>query len=394
MVHKALKESKRTLRKGFNRLESELKECQDLLDKSNKEVLVLRQKLETKQRSEELNSKEPAEIVEELVTTAGDWKTCDMCNTKFKGMVKLIKHQQSSHFTCTMCPKNVSWIALSLEHLKIHQKHSHGIKHSKAGQKCNPCKKVFPDAMSLNVHNLKEHPTDFKCKQCGVKCNDKSLLDNHVETNHIKKTNIKQMKCIYCEHTVESEAELTKHYEEKHITKKHNKTKYSQQDAQTKCRNGPNCRYLKDNRCNYQHDEPKRNQQRREPSSKHQSGEEKRREQPWQAVQPRRHHKESRQGTQLPGRIGGAQNLNACRNGPSCKFLRDNRCSFYHSQAREQGRQPLKEARWPRSGGQQRYAPLGNLRQCKWGDRCDKGRNCDYLHLASDFFPLHSGRKN
>ena len=202
------------------------------------------------------------------------------------------------------------------------------------------------------------------------------------------------MKCILCEHTVESEAELTKHYEEKHITRKPNKSNDPQPGRKKKCQNGPNCRYLKGNRCSYQHDEPNRNQPRKEPPSKQQRREEPRSEQPWQEVQPRRHHKELRQDRQLPVRTGSAQKLSACRNGPSCKFLRDNRCSFYHSQAREQSRHYSQESRWPRSDGQQRDASLGQLRQCKWGAKCDKERTCSFLHLPTDFFPSQGGRRN
>ena len=176
LLYKGLKQAKATLKKGFNRLESELKECQVLLDESKKEVMILKQKLETKQRREELIPTEPVEIVEEVVTTAGDWKTCEMCNIKLKGMQKLIKHQQSSHFTCTMCPNNVSWIGLSMAHLKIHHESSHGVKHSGPGPKCTPCKLKFPDAMSLNVHNLKKHPIIFKCTECDNIFKESSLF--------------------------------------------------------------------------------------------------------------------------------------------------------------------------------------------------------------------------
>ena len=153
-----MKQAKSTLKKGFNRLESESKECQDFLAESKNEVMILKHKLETKQSREELIATDSNEIVEDPVTTAGNWKSCEMCNIKVKGMQKLIKHQQSSHFTCTMCPNNVSWIGLSMAHLKIHQTSSHGVIHSGPGPKCTPCKLKFPDAMSSNVHNLKKAP--------------------------------------------------------------------------------------------------------------------------------------------------------------------------------------------------------------------------------------------
>ena len=42
--------------------------------------MILQKKLKTKQSREELIPAEPVEIVEEVVTSAGDWKTCKMCN--------------------------------------------------------------------------------------------------------------------------------------------------------------------------------------------------------------------------------------------------------------------------------------------------------------------------
>ena len=272
--------------------------------------------------------------------------------------------------------------------------------HSGAGQKCRPCKKRFPDAMSLNVHNLKEHPISYKCTQCGNTFKDKSLLYTHALNTHTEKKNKETFKCIACKDTCESEAELTKHYEDKHITIKPRK---EEAHKTVKCRNGQNCRYLKDNRCDFQHENTRISQPRVETQSKKQSSvhprreqprnEEKKREhtakeQPWRTVQPRRQHRESNQEKQQTS----GHKLAACLNGPSCKFLRDERCRFFHSQAQEQPRQHRQEERHP--SGLMRNAPPTQLRQCKWGAKCDKGRTCGFLHLATDFFPSQVGRRN
>ena len=132
------------------------------------------QRLKSRKEAEAVRSSEPEspEIVEEVVETAGDYKKCECCGIKVKGMVKLLKHQQNAHFTCTMCPEDWKWIGLSIEHLNIHQKNTHKVRVTK--QKCDKCKLTFPDAMAKNVHNLKEHK--FMCTQCSEEFNDKKSL--------------------------------------------------------------------------------------------------------------------------------------------------------------------------------------------------------------------------
>ena len=66
----------------------------------------------------------------------------------------------------------------------MHQKASHGVKHSGPGLKFAPCKQKVPDTMSLNVHNLKKHPIIFKCTQCDNMFKENELLVNHIKNNH------------------------------------------------------------------------------------------------------------------------------------------------------------------------------------------------------------------
>ena len=156
LLHKADKMVRRTLQKGYNRLDKELRECREILDNKTKEVVVLTQRLKTKEDAETVgtNGAQSPEIVEEIVKTAGDFMKCECYNIKVKGMVKLLKHQQTAYFTCNMCNEN-KWVGLSIEHLNIHQKNTHKVRVTK--QKCDPCQLVFLDAMAKNVHKLKEH---------------------------------------------------------------------------------------------------------------------------------------------------------------------------------------------------------------------------------------------
>ena len=69
---------------------------------------------------------------------------------------------------------------------------------------------------------------------------------SHTENNHIEIDNTKEIKCIACEYSVKTEVELTKHYEEKHINNSKKKEKEAHQNKNIKCKNGPNCRFLRE----------------------------------------------------------------------------------------------------------------------------------------------------
>ena len=48
------------------------------------------------------------------------------------------------------------------------------------------------------------------------------------------KKKIKEIKCIACEHSVKSDSELTKHYEDKHITNSQKKEKVAKPNKNIK----------------------------------------------------------------------------------------------------------------------------------------------------------------
>ena len=93
-----------------------------------------------------------------------------------------------------------------------------------------------------------------------------------------------------------------------------------------------------------------------------------------QKQQPRQqHHQQSKK-----------QGYDACRNGPACKFFKDNRCMFSHE---TQGKQ-TKSSDW------KQYGQSSRLKTCKFGSRCDRVSECGFLHLAKDFLPVKGGKKN
>ena len=269
-----------------------------------------------------------------------------------------------------MCPISRKLVGLSLERLKIHHTSTHGIRTE--SQKCKPCKMKFTDAMAKNVHMLKHHAPQFKCTKCDLKCNDTTQLNAHIHENHTKKTEETKIKCIVCDFASQSEPDLTKHYEEKHITSsKSSSVSSNKPNRKIRCKNGPSCRYLKEDRCTFLHDKPS--------------------EQPWQKLQPR---KQKPQQNVHSGRQTqqGAQPKSVCRNGPSCMFLKYNKCNYDHSESRHQYRPTHKQH--PEVSGQVQGGMSSRLRPCKFGHKCDKGVDCGFLHLPSDFLPNVGRRRN
>ena len=199
LLHKAANQANRLLQKEFKKVTVELNECRDLLKEKTKETVVLKTKLESKESSSTTKNSDKVDVIEEAVETAGDFKTCEFCHIKVKGIQRLIKHQQSAHLTCRMCPAETSWIGLSIPYLQIHQKNTHKVRTSNIIS-CAPCKLKFPDGMALNVHKLKHH--DFQCKQCGIKFVEKKFLEAHMNNTHVEK--LQEFKCIVCEYKVEN----------------------------------------------------------------------------------------------------------------------------------------------------------------------------------------------
>ena len=142
------------------------------------------------------------------------------------------------------------------------------------------------------------------------------------------------------------------------------------------CLNGPSCRWLKDNRCNYTHSEqPCQTVHHRK--QKKQTKQQPQQQQQEQA-RPRHHHKNKESAD--------------CRNGPSCKFQKQNRCNFSHKKPRHEQKQHV--GRQSRGGGQNKNDDTNQLKPCKFGSRCNKGLDCTYLNLPKDFLSSKGGRRH
>ena len=242
--------------------------------------------------------------------------------------------------------------------------------------------------------------------------------------------------CETCNIELVSRAGLKKHME---------KCKANSEEHKEDCLNGPDCKFLKQSRCSYNHDKPnaqpwQRVQNRRRGRQQGgrqggQPGEQQKqfREQvrPQQEVQPRqqRPRQQAQSGQQLPRQqvqsrqqvprprqqVQSSQKDIECRNGLGCYYWKHDRCHFYHS-----GRRPLSshggdrrdarqglDSRQPRRGLDSRRQSQdldsrqhrrndgpAQTRPCKFGAGCDRILSCGFLHLAKDFLSSRGGRRN
>ena len=146
------------------------------------------------------------------------------------------------------------------------------------------------------------------------------------------------------------------------------------------------------------------------------------------ALQPDNSHANV-QSQQSTNNINHAQSN--CRNGLSCRFLRENRCKFYHAEAaqpdgnewqsshRRQNRRPRQRVpprvpssnvQWCKFGDNchRRFcefkhydnrlhasasAPSNGVQWCKFGDNCHRGSFCNFKHYNVDFPPLAAQRR-
>ena len=180
------------------------------------------------------------------------------------------------------------------------------------------------------------------CKDCNLAFGDSDDLLEHLVSEHRHRQPAKQYNRIYPKDIRSKEVE--------------------------DCSNGPSCKYLQDNRCNFRHTEL-----------------------PWKTAKPRRQRQDIQKHKQEHNQNNKKQQ-DVCRNGYSCKYKKNNRCIFIHEEARKQHtNQSTRKTH--SSSGQDKSESQSHLRPCKFGNRCNQGMSCDYLHLAKDFLPMKGGRR-
>ena len=365
--------------------------------------------METRAAQKQVNE---AEVIFLSDNDAESQKTCEYCNFKTKGERSLHKHQQATHFKCDAC----AMVAVSMKHLEVHKKSAHG------GKRCDPCGVSFNDERRHEVHILKEH--SFQCEECGEKYTRKATLDIHTTTKHPK-----EMKCIVCEYKALNETEITKHYEDVHLSSTEPVSEARNYQA-IKCKSGPTCRYLRQDRCSFFHEEsaeqpwervqPRRLRQSRENPQPRpaQSRQMPRREyrQEIRQPEPRRQERRQEQPGQGQGQVPFRSNFRQQQ--PREDFRQTQPRQDYRQQQPRQEhwqehprqefrqqhpRQEDRQQQYPQSrpetrqlsrgGDRTQGVSPGQVKPCKFGARCDRGILCQYLHMATDFLSLPTVRR-
>ena len=222
---------------------------------------------------------------------------------------------------------------------------------------------------------LIENNKKYKCLMCAEVFKDKKTFSEH-KAKHQSELDVITFNhvCKNCNLSFGTNDDYLEHLLQKHRPQQTKAKNTELEDVQEieKCTNGPKCKYLKENRCNFGHNQ-----------------------QPWKTVQPRKQHikKIHNQTNSVQQKETRHQQLDACRNCPSCKYYKDKRCNFFHKQSNQRDtRQNMRHQSKDNS-------PQGDvlsrpLRQCKYGNKCDKGMTCTFLHLPKDFFNQKGGKRN
>ena len=176
---------------------------------------------------------------------------------------------------------------------------------SEVNRKCNTCQFETKNRVLMQEHKDKSH-RGFKCTQCEEVSPDLESLKSHGEQKHNYPGYALNFKCTPCKENFKSDDDLMEHMSQIHLTKSqregHGLYKYESYHEKPQkawrpalCRNGPQCFYHRQGRCNYFHHQAPVTPQwqqgrppRQSPSSQ------------WQEVPSRRQHVLTWAGSSAP----------------------------------------------------------------------------------------------
>ena len=368
----------------------------------------------------------------------GQGKTCTECPQIFSNTEKLRSHRAKHHkkawkFTCEVCKITFKTLNEAREHSNEpcgNMKYTDDIndtEESNDTNRCNACSINFSSNQNLEMHMEKEHHHD--CSSCQKTFKTQDDVYKHANKCHV--INGPYM-CNKCNRELVSKAGLAKHIErckgEENLEEEYNEA----------CTNGPDCKFKRQNRCLYRHDESDE-QPWQKVQSRRQGKQQARQQQPRQQVQSRQQQpgqqgllrqQQPRQQVQsrqkLPRQQVQSRQQDECRNGLGCIYWKYNRCHFTHSGPRprhsvdsrqsrgsvdsrrssgsvdsRQSRGSV-DSRQSRGGLDSRQSQGGlDSRQhnsrtekpCKFGSGCDRILSCGFLHSAKDFLSAQGGRR-
>ena len=154
-------------------------------------------------------------------------------------------------------------------------------------QKCDKCNYRNKNRVLLQAHKDKRHneiPRQ-KCRMCGFIANGLESIKEHkqqhqreLNVGHISTypMNVYTFKCTPCEQSFKTHDDLMEHMVKEHLTEEHRNGKRfvdsakkieeaTHSDRPALCKNGPQCYYHRQSRCNFYHDQPPKQKQVRSP---------------------------------------------------------------------------------------------------------------------------------
>ena len=382
-------------------LKRELEEYKTLLAERVKETLELKSKIETTKSIEELNKKNTNEINEENNVNHTNEKKrgnnlpkenndhieitikCKQCRFVAKTMSELRGHAKFVHLTCQFCNKYCS----SPEEMDKHLVSTHPREYRPV---CEPCRMIFPNRKTLDLHLKKKHSKKYVCQVCKETFEHKADMMKHMKDKHTeKKTEEEKFKCVICDYMEDSEDDL-----EKHITSVHNKEGSNENIEIINC---PLCDYSGDTdeqvikhleEVHELYDDPK----------------------PRKINKPCRYFRQNRCSKGLECKFTHQENpgnktkltensdkSNMCKNGLKCTYLKQNRCDFYHEIAAQPRQQIIhhrsyNEVSDPRTHSANAHKPNGpktQVKMCRDGHNCDRARSCSFRHYTPAHYDVN-----
>ena len=328
---------KKKLTQENAQLKRELKQSNDMLAEQLKKVSALTTELNTQKSLEEVND-------------SNQKIKCNHCERTFRNSEILDKHVEMEHI-------------------------------SAAEHRCQACNHRFKSNDELELHMVEEHEEEADCMRCNAFFKTQNDYYKHASScGGVIQVNL----CDKCEREIVSKAAL----------KKHRKGCHGKTGVEA-CRNGEQCRFHKENRCNFSHpqlpqshpQQKKRQQQplqqrinqRQQQRNNHQQQKKNNPQQQlfvqqqednqqvnqgWKTVEKRKRNSLQEQQREQRTNI-------QCRWGEGCKRLKSGLC-------------PLKHSRLQNSIPHRSQSERPQL-WCKFQETCLKGPDCRFKHFQQGF---------
>ena len=313
-----------------------------------------------------------------------------IANEKLFGM-HIKNHQAGTEYQCDICQKTFK----SLNDARTHSRKACGnitpkevvidVEEAEENHRCNACSTSYHSNEELEKHMDKHHVGD--CPKCHITFKSEEDIYKHA---NVCSEVLEPIICEKCNCELITKAGLEKHVKRCKGENRPGFTKTKQQQSKEKCTNGPMCRFLKENRCLFVHNEQNR---------KH-SG---RSEEPWQTVQRRRpkqvlhcnnceekfnsreekqRHKCQHAGVRRQDRLEPSTRREdiECFRGPNCFRLANDTCWFKHSLVQNSSSHR----------GQEKAS--NTTLWCKYQDKCTNS-SCAYKHFGQGFQKTQSRKR-